>query len=235
MKLSEIIEKSNKILILSGAGVSTASGLKDFRSKDGLYNQNSDVDPITLLSRDYYNSYPQKTVDYIVDNFKVNKNIKPSLGHAFAQKLQQSNKLIGVITQNIDGLYQMTGLPNEYLVEIHGSGSKFTCTKCNKSLDISELSSDNKSPCCNEILDTDVILYGDNFDYDNYQRYINMIRLADTVLVMGTSLHISAHMYNIMDIKTRVLINNEKLDYNNDIFAYSFIGDINEILKDNGY
>lgn len=235
MKLKEIIDKSNKIVILSGAGVSTASGLKDFRSSDGLYSVKMDIDPITLLSRDHYNQDPMSTINYIVDNFIVNKDVKANLGHTFAYDLHKAGKLVGVITQNIDNLYNDIGLPEEKIVEIHGSGSKFICSKCNKDLDITEITVDNLSPCCNAILDTKVILYGDNFNYEDYKRYQQMLSEADTILVMGTSLHISAHMYAVMHVENRILINNELLDYNNEMFNYTFIGDINEILKENGF
>ena len=234
MTLKEIVIKHNKILIMSGAGVSTASGLKDFRSKDGLYADKT-VDPITLLSRDHYTVDPQSTIDYIVDNFIVNKDVQPNLGHEFAYDLYKENKLVGVVTQNIDGLYEKTKLPEEYIVNIHGNGAQFICTSCGKHLELETLNDKNRSSCCDAIVDTDVILYGDNFEYDNYQRYMKMIQEADLVIVMGTTLHISAHMYNVMNVKNRVLINNEKLDYNNEMFQELFIGDINEILKNSYY
>ena len=236
MTLKEIINNYNKILILSGAGVSTASGLKDFRGKNGLYaDKTMKVDPITLLSRDHYLEDPQSTIDYIVDNFIVNKDIKPNLGHQFAYDLYKHNKLIGVVTQNIDGLYEQTQLPSEYIVNIHGNGAYFICTKCHKHFDISQLNDKNRSLCCDAIVDTEVILYGDNFERTAYNRYMRMIQEADLVIVMGTTLHISAHMYNVMNVPHRILINNEKLEYNNEMFQNIYIGDINTILKEEYY
>ncbi len=234
MILKNLIKKHHKILILSGAGVSTASGLKDFRSNQGLY-KNQAIDPVQILSRDYYNINPQSTINYIVDNFIVNKDISPNLGHHFAYDLYKDGKLVGVITQNVDGLYHKTDLPDKMIVEIHGSGSDFVCTSCHQDLKINELNEKNRSSCCDAIVDTDVISYGDNFEYNNYQRYMKMISEADLVLVMGTTLHIGAHMYNVMNVKKRVLINNEKLDYNNEMFDEIYIGDINKILVDEYY
>ncbi len=221
-------------MILSGAGVSTASGLKDFRSDDGLYS-NKEIDPIKLLSRDHYNFNPQSTIDYIVDNFIVNKDVKENLGHIFAYDLYKQGKLVGVVTQNIDGLYQRTELPKDMIVEIHGSGSDFLCTQCNNKFEITELNENNRSKCCDAIVDTDVILYGDNFEYNNYNRYMDMMGQADLVIVMGTTLHISAHMYSVMQVPYRILINNEELDYNNEMFQELFIGDINDILRKEYY
>ncbi len=232
--MREIIDQHRKIVILSGAGVSTASGLKDFRSEDGLYS-NKEIDPIKLLSRDHYNLNPQSTIDYIVDNFIVNKDVKENLGHTFAYDLYKQGKLVGVVTQNIDGLYQRTDLPNDMIVEIHGSGSDFICTQCNNKFEITKLNEKNRSKCCDAIVDTDVILYGDNFEYNNYNRYMDMMGQADLVIVMGTTLHISAHMYSVMQVPYRILINNEKLDYNNEMFQEIFIGDINDILRKEYY
>lgn len=230
MTLKDIINEKENIVILSGAGVSTASGLKDFRSKDGLY-ANQSVDPMLILSRSYYNKNPQSTIDYIVDNFIVNKEVMPNLGHEFAYDLYKEDKLLGVITQNIDGLYEKTKLPHQYIVNIHGNGAQFVCTSCFASLDLHELNENNRSHCCDSIVDTDVVLYGDNFEINNYQRYQQMIEKADLIIVMGTTLHISAHMYNVMRVSEKVLINNETLEYNNEMFQHVFIGDINDILR----
>lgn len=232
MLLKDIIKKSNKIVILSGAGVSTASGLKDFRSSEGLY-KNASEDPTVILSRKYYYAHPQQTINYIVDNFIINEHIKPNKGHEFANYLLQLNKLTGVITQNVDGLYQKTHLPTAYLVEIHGNGHTFICTKCDSKVNYLNITKERLSNCCNAILDTDVVLYGDNFKSNDYNRYANMLNSADTVIVMGTSLQISAHLYNIMNVPTKVLINKEKINFGGQsLFDYEFIGDINEVLED---
>lgn len=232
MLLKEIINNSNKIVILSGAGVSTGSGLKDFRSSEGMYTHASD-DPTIILSREFYYSHPQQTIDYIVDNFIINEHVKPNLAHEFANYLLKMNKLVGVITQNVDGLYQKTSLPENYLVEIHGNGHTFSCTKCDKKINYLDITEDRLSDCCDAILDTDVVLYGDNFKSSDYNRYVNMLNNADTVIVMGTSLQITAHLYNIMNVPTKVLINNEKINFGGQqLFDYEFIGDINTILSE---
>ena len=170
-----------------------------------------------------------------MNNFIVNKDVKVNLGHEFSYDLYKRNKLVGVITQNIDGLYELTDLPEEKIVNIHGNGAKFICTTCKKKQDISEINNDNRSSCCDAILDTEVILYGDNFEFNAYKRYTEMIQEADLVIVMGTTLHISAHMYNVMNVPYRILINNERLDYNNEMFTKLFIGDINMILNEQYY
>ena len=234
MKIKELIESSNNIVILSGAGVSTASGLKDFRSQSGLYSKMDD--PTLILSRDYYNEYPQKTIDYIIENFTFSDKVDANLGHHFAYDVFKMDKLLGVITQNVDGLYYKTKLPSEYIVEIHGSANKFTCTNCNEHLSNDDINSHNRSSCCDAILDTDIILYGDNFEYNNYQRYMKMLAKADLIIVMGTSLNISAHSYNIMQVKKKALINNESIqNYGQSIFQYEYIGKINPLLKEQFY
>lgn len=233
MTLEEIVDRYNNILIMSGAGVSTASGLKDFRSNEGLYA--ASVDPVRILSRDYYNTNPQSTIDYIVDNFIVSESIKPNLGHEFANDLFNLNKLVGVVTQNVDGLYEKTGLDEKYIVPIHGDANIFYCTACRSKVLFQDINQERKSPCCNAILDTNVVLYGDNFHNYHYDRYMQMLSESDCVIVMGTTLHISAHLYNVLIVKNKVLINNEIISEIDDHLDYKFIGDINEILKHSFY
>lgn len=234
MNLRDIIDKSNSILIVSGAGVSTASGLPDFRSQEGLYSY--DDDPTKILSRSYYNKHPEATIKYIVDNFVVDKNTEPNLGHQFAYDLYKTGKLVGVVTQNVDHLYQKTQLDDAYIVEIHGNANNFICTNCKNVISRAQVNDQYHSTCCNAIVDTEVILYGDNFHSDAYHRYINMLNKADLVIVMGTTLQITAHLFNISNIETKILINNEKIaqPYTT-MIDYNYIGDINTTLKNEYY
>lgn len=233
MTLKEIVDRYNNILILSGAGVSTASGLKDFRSNAGLYSKSND--PMRILSRDYYYANPQSTINYIVDNFIIGDHIKANLGHKFAYDLFKLNKLVGVVTQNVDGLYEQTGLDENYIVPIHGEANIFYCSLCQAKVLFADINTEAKSPCCNAILDTNVVLYGDNFHAHHYNTYMQMLSKADCVIIMGTTLHIGAHLYNALGVDVKVLINNERIIDLDNHLDHAFIGDINEILEDSYY
>lgn len=232
MSLNKYIEENNRIMLLTGAGVSTGSGLPDFRSSEGLY-ANYKNDPVVILSRSTYNQNPDVTLQYILDNFIISDKIKPNLAHQFAKDLDDAGKLIGVVTQNVDGLYQRTGLDHKKIVEIHGNGDTFFCEQCHRKLDHTQITKDYKSKCCQKTVDTDVVLYGDNFDLDRFQQYQRWVKEADLIIVMGTTLNIQAHLFNVAQHNNVILINNERVQtIGLNLFEEEYIGDINEILED---
>lgn len=231
MSLQKHINENNRIMLLTGAGVSTGSGLPDFRSSEGLY-ADYENDPVVILSRSTFNQNPEVTLQYILDNFIMSDKVKPNLAHQFAKDLDDEGKLMGVVTQNVDGLYQRTGLDKDKIIEIHGNGNTFFCDVCRSTLDHTQVSEDYKSECCNGTVDTDVILYGDNFDMDRFQQYQRWVERADLIIVMGTTLNIQAHLMNVAQHDNVILINNERVrTMGMNIFCDEYIGDINEILE----
>lgn len=215
-ELKEIIKESNNIVFFGGAGVSTASGLKDFRSKDGLYNEKNNllnVSPEFMLSVSCFYSFTKEFYKYYKANMN-SLNVKPNIVHEYLAKLEQLGKLKAIITQNIDGLHQKAGSKN--VLELHGTIYKNHCIKCGKEYSAEYVFNSEDIPrCeCGSIIKPNVVLYGEMLpeDFVLAEKYISE---CDLLIVAGISLIVepAASLINYFRGKNLVIINNDETPY----------------------
>ena len=215
-KLKELINKSNNIVFFGGAGVSTESGIPDFRSKDGLYNQKYDYPPEEILSHEFFINHTEEFYKFYKDKMNSLK-YEPNITHIKLANLEQVGKLKAVITQNIDGLHQKAGSKNVY--ELHGSVLRNYCMKCNKFYDAEYVFDSKDVPkCeCGGIIKPDVVLYGETLDDYTVTKSIEMITNADLMIVAGTSLMVqpASGLLNYFRGNNLVLINRDTTPYDN--------------------
>lgn len=208
MTLQEIIDESDNIVFFGGAGVSTESGIPDFRSVDGLYNQKYDYPPETILSHTFFMDKTEEFYKFYRDKLIV-KNVKPNKAHTVLAKLEEKGKLRAVITQNIDGLHQMAGSKN--VLELHGSILRNYCMKCGNFYDLEYIEKSIGVPkCeCGGIVKPDVVLYEEMLDDDTIRKSVKFISNADTLIIGGTSLNVypAAGFINYFGGKHLVIIN----------------------------
>lgn len=186
--LEEIIAKSSNIVFFGGAGVSTESGIPDFRSVDGLYHQKYAYPPETILSHTFWEENPEEFYRFYRDKLIV-KGAKPNAAHLRLAKLEREGRLKAVVTQNIDGLHQAAGSRTVY--ELHGSTLRNYCTRCGKFYDVDFIANSTGVPRCTEcggIVKPDVVLYEEGLDEEALSGAVNAIRHADTLIIGGTSL-----------------------------------------------
>ena len=217
-KLKEMIDNSNNIVVFSGAGISTDSGLKDFRSQDGLYNIKLDygLSPEYMLSNKCFYNNTELFYDFYKKYMDL-RGVKPNITHKYLKILEDRGKLKAIITQNIDGLHILSGNKNVY--EIHGTIYKNHCCKCFK-----EYSSDyvfesrNVPKCsCGGIIKPDVVLYGEALPNFEYNESIKAISNCDMLLVLGSSLTVfpACDLINYFKGKYLVIINLDATNYDN--------------------
>lgn len=215
-KLKELINKSNNIVFFGGAGVSTESGIPDFRSKDGLYNQKYDYPPEEILSHEFFINHTEEFYKFYKDKMNSLK-YEPNITHIKLANLEKEGKLKAVITQNIDGLHQKAGSKNVY--ELHGSVLRNYCMKCNKFYDAEYVfDSKNVPKCeCGGIIKPDVVLYGETLNDYTVTKSIEMITNADLMIVAGTSLMVqpASGLLNYFRGNNLVLINRDTTPYDN--------------------
>lgn len=208
MTLQEIINKSNNIVFFGGAGVSTESGIPDFRSVDGLYNQKYDYPPETILSHTFFMNNTSEFFRFYRDKLIV-KNVKLNKAHVTLEKLEKAGKLKAVITQNIDGLHQAAGSRN--VLELHGSVLRNFCMDCNRAygLETVEKSVDIPKCECGGIIKPDVVLYEEMLDDSIISKSVKYISEADTLIIGGTSLNVypAAGFINYFNGQHLVIIN----------------------------
>ncbi|MBQ7547827.1 MAG: NAD-dependent protein deacylase [Clostridia bacterium] len=188
--LQQILDESERIVIFSGAGVSTESGIPDFRSADGLYQKKEkqfDYPPETMLSHTFFVHHPDIFFDYYRTKM-IYPGAKPNDSHYAAAALERKGKLSAVVTQNIDGLYQQAGV--QRVLELHGTTLRNTCTRCGKHSGLDAvLKADGIPRCgCGGIWKPDVVLYEESLDEDVIEQSVNAIAKADCLIVAGTSL-----------------------------------------------
>ena len=214
LKLKELIETSNHIVFFGGAGVSTESGIKDFRSKDGLYNLFSKYGrPYEeMLSHTYF--YEDTDTFYkFYREFMINTTAKPNAAHYFMANLEKT-KDVTVITQNIDGLHQLAGSKN--VIELHGSIHRNFCTRCHAFYSLEDiLKMDNIPTCpkCGGLIKPDVTLYEEQLNDVALFEAVQKISRADLFIVCGTSLKVypANGLVNYFRGKNLVVINKEHL------------------------
>ena len=210
----ELVDKSNNIVFFGGAGVSTESGIPDFRSKDGLYNQQYKYPPEEILSHSFFIN----NTDEFYKFYKAKINClkyEPNITHVKLAELERKEKLKAVITQNIDGLHQKAGSINVY--ELHGSVHRNYCMNCNKFYDAEFVFNSNGIPKCNcgGIIKPDVVLYEEGLNNDILSKSIYAIQNADMLIIAGTSLTVypASGLINYFRGEKLVLINRETTQY----------------------
>ena len=185
--LEDIIAKSSSIVFFGGAGVSTESGIPDFRSVDGLYHQKYDYPPETILSHTFWEENPEEFYRFYRDKLIV-KGAKPNAAHLRLAKLEQQGKLRAVVTQNIDGLHQAAGSQN--VLELHGSVKRNYCMQCRRFYPETAVADSTGVPrcACGGIIKPDVVLYEESLDQEVLAKAVHYIRQADLMIIGGTSL-----------------------------------------------
>lgn len=226
--LRQWIEESDRIVFFGGAGVSTESGIPDFRSVDGLYNQKYDYPPETILSHSFFMRHTKEFYDFYRDKM-ICLDAKPNITHQKLAELEQAGKLIGVVTQNIDGLHQAAG--SKKVWELHGSIHRNYCMNCGKSHPLQAIldSSDIPHCECGGIIKPDVVLYEEGLDDTIVSGAIRAIAESDLLIVGGTSLAVypAAGLLQYFQGKHLALINKSPtpLDKNADLVLQYGLGE----------
>ncbi len=204
LRLQEMINESNYIVFFGGAGVSTESGIKDFRSQDGLYNQKFLYPAEFMLSNFMFNNHPKEFFDFYRENLNC-LDALPNITHKYLKKLEDKGKLKAIITQNIDGLHTKAKCHNVY--EIHGTIYKNHCTKCHKEYDALKVFNEKSIPkcTCGGIIKPDVILYGESLD-ESFSKAIEETRKSDMLIIAGTSLTVEPACSLIKEFKGKYLV-----------------------------
>ena len=218
-QLKQVIENSRRIAFLGGAGLSTESGIPDFRSTDGIYKAQTAYghSPEVLLSHDFFWHNTEVFYDYY-KKFLLYPEAKPNKAHKALAKLEAEGKLTAVITQNIDGLHQAAGSKN--VLELHGSVHRNYCTKCRKFYPMEYIRESEGVPTCScgGVIKPDVVLYGEGLDTKTLISSVTHIQRADTLIVGGTSLVVypAAGLIDYFSGPELVLINLSRTDRDSD-------------------
>lgn len=242
-KLQEMIDSSNRIVFFGGAGVSTESGVPDFRSEDGLYHQKFDYPPETMLSHSFYVTHKKDFFKFYYDKILVETvekdgkecPIEPNAAHKKLAELEAAGKLSAVVTQNIDGLHQKAG--SKHVLELHGSTLRNYCTSCGASYGIDFMLErkaagdfEPKCPKCGGDVKPDVVLYEESLDMNTMEEAVREISHADMLIIGGTSLVVypAAGMVDYYRGNRLVLINKSstKEDRNADLIIAAPIGQV---------
>lgn len=211
LKLKEIINESKYIVVFSGAGLSTNSGIPDFRSADGLYNQklNYKVKPEEIISHSFFLTYPEDFYSFYFDKM-IYPNAKPNSAHLYFKELEKTKK-VTIVTQNIDGLHQLAGSSD--VIELHGNVNRNYCMRCHKFYSLNEIYKKGVPHCkCGGIIKPDVVLYEEGLDEENIDKAIKTISSCDTMIIVGTSLTVypAASFIRYFRGKNLVLLNKSK-------------------------
>lgn len=206
--LAELINKSENIVFFGGAGVSTESGIPDFRSKDGLYSQKYAYPPEYILSHEFFYDNTEEFFRFYKDKL-INTSAKPNNAHIALAKLEEQGKLKAIITQNIDNLHQQAG--SKTVFELHGSIYRNYCTKCHSFYPLGSVTESQGIPYCNcgGIIKPDVVLYNEPLNDKIIKDSLDALRRADLLIIGGTSLTVypAASLINYFGGKNTVVIN----------------------------
>lgn len=208
-ELQQIIDTHNHIVFFGGAGVSTESGIPDFRSQDGLYHMKYKYPPETIISHSFFERYPEEFYRFYKDKMLI-LDAQPNAAHKKLAELEKAGKLLAIVTQNIDGLHQKAGSKRVY--ELHGSVLRNYCTRCHKFFDAQYIKDSHGIPKCDScggIVKPDVVLYEESLDMNEINGAVNAIRHADCLIIGGTSLVVypAAGLIDYFDGDKLVLIN----------------------------
>lgn len=211
-ELKRIIEESKNIVVFTGAGISVPSGIPDFRSDNGLYNQGDYIRPEEIISHSFFITNPQKFFEFY-GNKMVYKEALPNIAHLFFAKLPNVS---AVVTQNIDNLHQMAG--SKLVYELHGSVHRNFCMKCHKYYSLEDIDPTMVNKCiCGGIIKPDVVLYEEPLDMSVVEKAVSVISKADTLIIIGTSLVVypAASYIRYFRGKNLILINKSSTNYDN--------------------
>ena len=228
-KLREIVDNAKRIVFFGGAGVSTESGIPDFRSADGLYHQKYDYPPEEILSHTFFMRNTEEFYRFYRDKMLC-LAAKPNKAHLKLAQWEKEGKLLSVITQNIDGLHQAAG--SKRVHELHGSVLRNYCTKCGKFHDVEYIAQSEGIPrcSCGGIIKPDVVLYEEPLPQDTVMAAIRDIRRADVLIVAGTSLTVypAASYISYFDGGKMVLINRDPTPYDHtaDLVLHDKVGEV---------
>ena len=232
--LQNMIDEASNIVFFGGAGVSTESGIKDFRSVDGLYNEKYDYPPEVMLSHTFFINHTDEFYKFYKDKLNT-LDILPNVTHNYLKKLEDDGKLKAIVTQNIDGLHEKAGSKNVLL--LHGTVYNNYCMDCGKYYDASYVFSSKGIPkCeCGGIIKPDVVLYEEGLDSNIVQKSIKAISEADLLIVAGTSLLVypAASFIRYFKGKNLVIINKDTTSYDDmaSLVIHEKMGDIFSKLK----
>ncbi len=236
-ELQRIIDEHDNIVFFGGAGVSTESGIPDFRSVDGLYNQKYDYPPETMLSHSFFVRHTDEFFRFYKDKVLA-LGAKPNAAHYKLAELEEAGKLKAVITQNIDGLHQAAGSKN--VLELHGSVHRNYCTKCGRFFDGQYIAAASGVPKCDEcgsVIKPDVVLYEEGLNNKTINDAVNAIRNAQVIIVGGTSLVVypAAGLIDYFNGDKIVLINKGSTSRDNmaDLLITEPIGKVMEQIRVN--
>ncbi|MBQ0059406.1 MAG: NAD-dependent protein deacylase [Lachnospiraceae bacterium] len=231
-EFQRIVDDSKRIVFFGGAGVSTESGIPDFRSVDGLYNQSYDYPPETIISHSFFKAKPEEFWRFYKEKMLITDAL-PNKAHLKLAELEAAGKLTAVVTQNIDGLHQRAGSKRVY--ELHGSVLRNYCMECGAFYDGDYVKADEGilpiCPKCGGMIKPDVVLYEEGLDNDVINGAVNAIRKADCLIIGGTSLVVypAAGLIDYFSGKYLVVIN--KTTTSRDNFADLVINDpIGEVM-----
>ena len=222
-----MVKDSNNIVFFGGAGVSTESGIKDFRSVDGLYSEKYDYPPEVMLSHSFFMSHPEEFYRFYRDKLII-KGAKPNITHHALAKLEKMGKLKAVITQNIDGLHQAAGSKN--VLELHGSTKRYYCMRCRKEYGEEAVAETEGIPrcSCGGMIRPDVVLYEEGLDQFVLHNAVMAIRNADMLIIGGTSLVVypAAGLIDYFKGYPLVLINRDSTPMDNraDLVIHDSLG-----------
>lgn len=228
-RLKALVSESDNIVFFGGAGVSTESGIPDFRSVDGLYNQKWKYPPETILSRTFFERNPEEYYRFHREKLVID-GVKPNRAHLRLAELEQEGKLKAVITQNIDGLHQAAGSKN--VLELHGSILRAYCSRCKKAYDADIINYGEGVPrcSCGGVIRPDIVLYEEPLDGDIMQSAVHFIANADVLIIGGTSLNVypAAGLINYYRGNKLVLVNLSETPYDSyaDLVIHEKIGEV---------
>ena len=227
--LKKWVSESERIVFFGGAGVSTESGIPDFRSVDGLYSQKFEYPPETIISHSFYEKRPEYFFRFYREKM-LPLGFEPNITHRVLARWEQAGKLSAVVTQNIDGLHQKAGSRRVY--ELHGSVLRNYCTRCGKFHSAEFVRDAEGIPrcACGGIVKPDVVLYEESLDQDCIEKSVMAIRSADLLIVAGTSLTVypAAGLINYYRGNRLVLINRDATAFDNraDLVFHESLGNI---------
>jgi NAD-dependent deacetylase len=228
-QLRKMVNESGRIVFFGGAGVSTESGIPDFRSVDGLYNQKYDYPPEVMLSHGFFEEHTERFFDFYRDKM-LYLDAKPNAAHVKLAELEREGRLLAVVTQNIDGLHQKAGSKNVF--ELHGSVHRNHCVRCGKFYGVDYIKDTKGIPLCEcgGIVKPDVVLYEEGLDQNVIRGAVNAIRRADMLIIGGTSLAVypAAGLIDYYSGGRLVLINRSvtPLDSRADLVINGSIGEV---------
>ena len=223
------VDEARRIVFFGGAGVSTESGIPDFRSVDGLYNQKFKYPPETIISHSFFQRKPEELFEFYKEKM-LPLGFAPNVTHKVLARWEREGKLLAVVTQNIDGLHQKAGSRN--VLELHGSVLRNYCTRCHRSYSAEYVKNAKGVPLCDcgGVVKPDVVLYEESLDQDVMYRAAKAISEADLLIVAGTSLTVwpAAGMIRYYRGKRLVLVNRDATPFDSeaDLVLHQSLGDV---------